>query len=182
MLERFEENPFLEKFYDNPDAHGFSVELSFLADRYKQMQSVIRSRNLFKQRMVSDYSFVKSLIFAKVNLPKDEFNLFKTMFTMMHAQLPQPEVVAILDPGRARQEAQIVKRGRTYEQSLPEGYLDRVATAYASHYRHARGSRVLWIDTSGLDFVTQPKALHLLKDAVLAPRKPGVHHLKVLAS
>ena len=114
-----------------------------MADRYKQMQSAIRGRNLFKQRMVSDYSFVKSLIFAKVNLPKDEFNLFKTMFTMMHAQLPQPEVVAILDPGRVRQEAQIVKRGRSYEQSLPEGYLDRVAAGYAAHYKHARGSRVL---------------------------------------
>ena len=62
------------------------------------MQAAIRGRNLFKQRIVSDYSFVKSLIFAKVNLPKDEFNLFKTMFTMMHAQLSQPEVVAILDP------------------------------------------------------------------------------------
>ena len=181
MLERFEENPFLEKFYDNPEAHGFSVELSFLADRYKQMQAAIRGRNLFKQRIVSDYSFVKSLIFAKVNLPKDEFNLFKTMFTMMHAQLPQPEVVAILDPGRVRQEAQIVKRGRSYEQALPEGYLDRVAAGYASHYKHARGSRILWIDTSDLDFVGQPQALFLLKDAVLAPRKPGVHRFKVTA-
>ena len=158
------------------------MELSFLADRYKQMQSAIRGRNLFKQRMVADYSFVKSLIFAKVNLPKDEFNLFKTMFTMMHAQLPQPEVVAILDPGRARQEAQILKRGRAYEKSLPEGYLDRVATGYASHYKHARGSRVLWIDTSELDFVTQTEALLLLKDAVIAPRKPGVHRFKLTAS
>jgi deoxyadenosine/deoxycytidine kinase len=115
-------------------------------------------------------------------LPKDEFNLFKTMFTMMHAQLPQPEVVAILEPGRARQEAQIVKRGRSYEQSLPDGYLDRVATGYASHFKHARGSRVLWIDTSDLNFVAQPEALLLLKDAVIAPRKPGVHRFKVTTS
>ena len=103
------------------------MELSFLADRYKQMQSAIKSRNLFKQRLVADYSFAKSLIFAKVNLPKDEFKLFNTMFQMMAAQLPQPEVIAILDPGRSKQEAQIVQRGREYEQNLPEGYLDRVA-------------------------------------------------------
>ena len=70
MLERFEENPFLEKFYENPEAHAFSVELSFLADRHKQMQGALKSRNLFKQRLVADYSFAKSLIFAKVNLPK----------------------------------------------------------------------------------------------------------------
>ena len=112
MLERFEENPFLEKFYKNPEVHAFSVELSFLADRYKQMQGALKSRNLFKQRLVADYSFAKSLIFAKVNLPKEEFKLFNTMFQMMAAQLPQPEVIAILDPGRTRQEAQIFQRGR----------------------------------------------------------------------
>ena len=179
MLERFEENPFLEKFYDNPDAHAFSVELSFLADRYKQMQGAIKSRNLFKQRLVSDYSFAKSLIFAKVNLPKAEFKLFNTMFQMMAAQLPQPEVVAILDPGRTRQEAQIVQRGRDYEQNLPEGYLDRVAKGYASHYKHHRGSRVLWVDTSALDFVARPEQLTVLRDAILIPRKPGVHRVTV---
>ncbi|MEE2919160.1 MAG: deoxynucleoside kinase [Bacteroidota bacterium] len=179
MLERFEENPFLEKFYDNPDAHAFSVELSFLADRYKQMQGAIKSRNLFKQRLVSDYSFAKSLIFAKVNLPKAEFKLFNTMFQMMAAQLPQPEVVAILDPGRTRQEAQIVQRGRDYEQNLPEGYLDRVAKGYASHYKHHRGSRVLWVDTSALDFVARPEQLTVLRDAILTPRKPGVHRVTV---
>jgi deoxyadenosine/deoxycytidine kinase len=177
MLERFEENPFLEKFYENPDAYGFSVELSFLADRYKQMQQAILGRNLFKQRLVCDYAFAKSLIFAKVNLPKEEFELFKTMFLMMAAQLPSPEVIAILDPGRAQQEAQILARGRSYEQALPEGYLDRVAKGYEQHFKHGRGSRVLWIDTSGVDFVAHPEEKKALRDLILEPRKPGVHRL-----
>ena len=179
MLERFEENPFLEKFYKNPEAHAFSVELSFLADRYKQMQGALKSRNLFKQRLVADYSFAKSLIFAKVNLPKDELKLFNTMFQMMAGQLPLPEVIAILDPGRTRQEAQIVQRGRDYEQNLPDGYLDRVAKGYAAHYKHHRGSRVLWVDTSALDFVARPEELTVLRDAILTPRKPGLHRLTV---
>ena len=179
MLERFEENPFLEKVYENPEAHAFSVELSFLADRYKQMQGALKSRNLFKQRLVADYSFAKSLIFAKVNLPKDEFKLFNTMFQMMAAQLPQPEIIAILDPGRTRQEAQIVQRGRDYEQNLPDGYLDRVAKGYAAHYKHHRRSRVLWVDTSALDFVARPEELTVLRDAILTPRKPGIHRLTV---
>lgn len=177
MLERFEENPFLEKFYENPEAHAFSVELSFLADRYKQMQGALKSRNLFKQRLVTDYSFAKSLIFAKVNLPMEEFKLFNTMFQMMAAQLPQPEVIAILNPGRTRQEAQIVQRGRDYEQNLPDGYLDRVAKGYASYYKHHRGSRVLWVDTSALDFVARPEELTVLRDVILTPRKPGIHRL-----
>ena len=179
MLERFEENPFLEKFYENPETHAFSVELSFLADRYKQMHGAIKSRNLFRQRLVADYSFAKSLIFAKVNLPKDEFKLFNTMFQMMAAQLPQPEIIAILNPGRERQETQIVQRGRDYEQNLPEGYLDRVAKGYESHYRHHRGSRVLWVDTSALDFVARPEELPVLRDAILTPRRAGVHYITV---
>ena len=181
MLERFEENPFLEKFYENPETHAFSVELSFLADRYKQMHGAIKSRHLFRQRLVADYSFAKRLLFAKVNLPKDEFKLFNTMFQMMAAQLPQPEIIAILNPGRKRQEAQIVQRGRDYEQNLPEGYLDRVAKGYESHYRHHRGSRVLWVDTSALDFVARPEELPVLRDAILTPRRPGVHHITVSA-
>ena len=181
MLERFEENPFLEKFYENPETHAFSVELSFLADRYKQMHGAIKSRNLFRQRLVADYSFAKSLIFAKVNLPKDEFKLFNTMFQMMAAQLPQPEIIAILNPGRERQETQLFQRGRDYEQNLPEGYLDRVAKGYESHYRHHRGSRVLWVDTSALDFVARPEELPVLRDAILTPRRPGVHHITVSA-
>ena len=99
------------------------------------------------------------------------------MFQMMAAQLPQPEVIAILDPGRVRQEAQIVQRGRDYEQNLPEGYLDRVAKGYEAHYRHHRGARVLWVDTSALDFVAQPEELTVLRDAILTPRKPGVHRI-----
>ena len=179
MLERFEENPFLEKFYENPEAHAFSVELSFLADRYKQMQGALKSRNLFKQRLVADYSFAKSLILPRSICPKTEFKLFNTMFQMMAAQLPQPEVIAILDPGRIRQEAQIVQRGRDYEQNLPDGYLDRVAKGYAAHYKHHRGSRVLWVDTSALDFVARPEELTVLRDAILTPRKPGIHRLTV---
>ena len=102
------------------------------------------------------------------------------MFTAMHAQLPQPEVVAILDPGGCARSPDC-ETGSVLRASASRGLLDRVAAGYASHYKHARGSRILWIDTSDLDFVGQPQALFLLKDAVLAPRKPGVHRFKVTA-
>ena len=178
ILERFEENPFLERFYEDPKSHAFSVELAFVADRFKQLREALGSRNLFRQQILADYSFAKSLIFAKANLPQSEFVLFRTMFRLMEAQVPQPEVIAILNPGIEKVKNQIVERGRSYEQDMPEGYLERVWSGYEEHYKFHRGSRVLWIDTSDLDFVKNNEDFEKLLTCILAPRKPGVYHVK----
>ncbi len=178
LLERFEENPFLERFYADPQNHAFSVELAFVSDRYRQMRDILGSRNLFRQRVVSDYSFAKSLIFAKANLPANEYRLFRTMYRLMEQQVAAPEVVAILDPNRERIRRQIVQRGRSYEQDLPGDYLDKIAYGYHKHYRYARGSRVLWVDTSEVDFVARPEEGERLAELILEPRKPGVYELK----
>ena len=176
MLERFEENPFLEKFYENPEAHAFSVELSFLADRYKQMQGAIKSRNL------------QAAPRGRLQF-REELDFRQGQFAQGRVQAVQHHVPndggAIAPAGNHRhprsgtfwQEAQIVQRGRDYEQNLPEGYLDRVAKGYEAHYRHHRGARVLWVDTSALDFVARPEELTVLRDAILTPRKPGVHRI-----
>lgn len=178
LLERFEENPFLERFYSDPDNHAFSVELAFVSDRYRQMREILGARNLFRQQVVSDYSFAKSLIFAKANLPANEFKLFRTMYKLMEQQVASPEVVAILDPNRERIRAQIQERGRSYEQDLPSDYLDKIAYGYHKYYRFARGSRILWIDTSDIDFVARPEDGEALAELILKPRKPGVYELK----
>ncbi len=178
LLERFAENPFLERFYADPDNHAFSVELAFVSDRYRQMREVLGARNLFRQRVISDYSFAKSLIFAKANLPANEYKLFRTMYRLMEEQVAQPEVIAILDRNRERIRDQIIQRGRSYEQDLPGDYLDKIAYGYHKHYRFARGSRVLWIDTSGIDFVARPEEGEQLAQLILQPRKPGVYELK----
>lgn len=175
ILEPFEDNPFLEKFYENPERYGFPVELSFLAQRFHQMKSAVEGRNLFQGALVSDYVFSKSLLFAKNNLPQDEFALFKHMFDLMIAQLPRPEVVLYLRPGRQRQREQIHARGRDYEQSIEDQYLDQIERAYEAHFRHARGSRVLWVDTSGLDFVQSTTDLSAIVSLLTRPWKPGVH-------
>ena len=177
ILERFEENPFLERFYKDPKSHAFSVELAFVADRFKQLREALGSRNLFRQRMVADYSFAKSLIFAKANLPRSEYVLFRTMIKLMEAQIPKPEVVAILNPGPDRVKTQILERGRSYEQDLPEGYLEKVSAGYDAHYQYHRGSRVLFIDTSKFDFVKRKEDFEKLLSCILTPRKPGVYNL-----
>lgn len=179
MLEEFEENPFLEPFYTDPERYALSVELTFLSDRYRQHKETLEKRNLFKPGLVADYSFAKSSIFAKANLPAPEFRLFNTMFKLMDEKMPKPEVIAILDPNRRKIRDQIIQRGRSYEQGLSDDYLDKVAYGYHKHYKYARGSRVLWIDTSGIDFVARPEEAFKLAEAVLAPRKPGVYEIEL---
>ena len=149
MLEQFQENPFLEKFYDDPERFALSVELAFVSDRYRQLRERLGARNLFRQVLVSDYAFVKSMIFAKANLPADEFKLFRTMFKLMDAQVAQPEVVAILDPNPEKIRRQIETRGRSYEQDMPQDYI-----------------------------VNRPADAKRLASLVLEPRKPGVYSLK----
>ncbi|MBT6162941.1 MAG: deoxynucleoside kinase [Crocinitomicaceae bacterium] len=178
MLEQFQENPFLEKFYDDPERFALSVELAFVSDRYRQLRERLGARNLFRQVLVSDYAFVKSMIFAKANLPADEFKLFRTMFKLMDAQVAQPEVVAILDPNPEKIRQQIETRGRSYEQDMPQDYLDKIAYHYQRHYRYARGSRILWIDSTDIDIVNRPADAKRLASLVLEPRKPGVYSLK----
>ena len=179
ILERFEENPFLERFYEDPKSNAFSVELAFLADRFKQLRQALGTRNLFRQKVIADYSFAKSLIFAKANLPNNEYVLFRTMFRLMEAQVPAPEVIAILNPGIEKVKEQILKRGRSYEKNLPKGYLEKVRAGYKSHYKHHRGSRVLNIDTSEIDFKGNPQDFEKLLSCILAPRRPGVYTLKI---
>ena len=178
MLEQFRENPFLEKFYDDPERFALSVELAFVSDRYRQLRERLGARNLFRQVLVSDYAFVKSMIFAKANLPADEFKLFRTMFKLMDAQVAQPEVVAILDPNPEKIRQQIETRGRSYEQDMPQDYLDKIAYHYQRHYRYARGSRILWIDSTDIDILNRPADAKRLASLVLEPRKPGVYSLK----
>jgi len=178
ILERFAENPFLERFYEDPESHGFSVELAFVADRFKQLGEVLGSRNLFRQHVIADYNFAKSLIFAKANLPKNEFSLFRTMFRLMEAQIPSPEVIAVLNPGLEKVKEQIKERGRSYEQDMPEGYLEKIEKGYLTYYKHHRGSRVLLIDTSELDFLENSEDYEKLFNSIVIPRKPGVYEIK----
>lgn len=182
MLEQFQENPFLEKFYADPERFALSVELAFVSDRYRQLRERLGARNLFRQLLIADYSFVKSLIFAKANLPAEEFKLFQTMFKLMDAQIAKPEVVAILNPNPEKIRRQIKKRGRSYEKDLPQAYLDKINEHYKRHYRYARGSRILWIDTSEIDFVSNPIEAEKLMRLILEPRIPGVYHLTITPS
>ncbi|MFM2136172.1 MAG: 2-amino-4-hydroxy-6-hydroxymethyldihydropteridine diphosphokinase, partial [Bacteroidota bacterium] len=123
VLERFADNPFLPKFYENQARYAFPLELSFLADRFQQLNDELRPRELFRQQTVADYILSKSLIFAGVTLKEDEFQLYQRLFHIIHSQLPRPDLLVYLHKDVDRLQENIRKRGRDYEQNIPDRYL-----------------------------------------------------------
>ena len=119
ILEEFADNPFLARFYENPGQYAFPVELFFMAERYKQLKELVHTRELFQTVTISDYLFSKSLLFAKINLPEEEYRLYQKLFEIIHSQLVQPDLLLFLHVPDGRLQENIRKRNRAYDQSLP---------------------------------------------------------------
>ncbi|NJK98380.1 MAG: deoxynucleoside kinase [Bacteroidales bacterium] len=153
VLERINENPFLAKFYDNPDRFAFQMELSFLADRYKQMNEELKDRDLFQPLTISDYYLMKSLIFSKINLGKDEFRLYRQVFDMMNQNAPKPDVYVYLHAPLNNLIKNIRNRGRFYEQRLQSDYLVKIQEGYMDFFKVNSELKILILDVSNLDFV-----------------------------
>ncbi|BCY27449.1 2-amino-4-hydroxy-6-hydroxymethyldihydropteridine diphosphokinase [Flavobacterium okayamense] len=153
VLERFADNPFLPKFYKDQNRYAFPLEMSFLADRYQQLTDDLSQFDLFKDFIVSDYHIVKSLIFAKVTLQEDEFRLYKTMFDIIHKEMPKPDLYVYLYQNTERLLTNIKKRGRNYEQEIPAEYLEKINRGYLDYIKTQTDLNVLIIDVSDFDFV-----------------------------
>lgn len=159
MLEEFKDNPFLPKFYENPKQHGFALELSFLAERYHQKRDELNKTDLFRPGIVSDYSFAKSLVFARINLDPDEFELYQNLFHIIHGRLAKPDLLVFLycDPQKSLR--QIKKRGRTYEQEISREYLEQINNGYLDFFRQQTGTRIVILNTDEVDFVSSSSDL-----------------------
>lgn len=153
VLERFADNPFLPKFYKDQNRYAFPLEMSFLADRYQQLSDDLAQFDLFKDFVVTDYHIFKSLIFAKVTLHEDEFRLYKTLFDIVHKEMPKPDLYVYLYQNTERLLANIKKRGRSYEQEIPAEYLEKINQGYLDYIKTQTNLNVLIIDVSDLDFV-----------------------------
>jgi len=159
ILEQFSDNPFLPKFYENPERHAFALELSFLAERYNQNRNELNHTDLFRPCVVADYSFAKSLIFAGINLPEDEFELYKNLFHIIHGRLPKPDLVVFLHCPEEKSIQQIKKRGRSYEQDIDIDYLRRITKGYLEFFRQQPETPVIILDTEHIDFVSSQSDL-----------------------
>ncbi|WP_299338414.1 2-amino-4-hydroxy-6-hydroxymethyldihydropteridine diphosphokinase [uncultured Psychroserpens sp.] len=153
ILERFADNPFLPKFYDEPQRYAFTLEMSFLADRYQQISDDLSQLDLFKDFIVSDYDIYKSLIFSKITLPEDEFKLYRKLFYLMYKDIAKPELYVYLYQNTERLQENIKKRGRDYEQNIDDEYLEKINSGYLDFLKKQTELNVKIIDISDKDFV-----------------------------
>jgi deoxyadenosine/deoxycytidine kinase len=168
VLESFDANPFLPKFYENREKYAFPVELSFMAERFQQLQDHLLAPDLFHDIVVSDYITEKSLIFAANTLSEDVFALYSKLFHIIFAQLPKPDLLVYLYASPEKLKQNIIKRGRDYEQNIEPDYLAQLQDGYLEHFKNEQNLRVLIIDVNNLDFVNNPadycQIISLLQD------------------
>jgi len=176
VLEQFADNPFLPKFYENPAQYAFPLELFFMAERYKQLKELIHTKDLFQQYTISDYLFTKCLLFAKVNLPEEEFRLYQKLFEIINQQIIQPDLLIYLHAPVSKLQANIKKRQRHYEQSIPDEYLFNLQQTY-THYIKQHNINTLFIDASNADFLGNEKQLKVVIDALEKDYEGGQHYL-----
>lgn len=153
VLERFADNPFLPKFYEDQSRYAFPLEMSFLADRYQQIADDLAQFDLFKDFIVADYHIFKSLIFAKVTLSDDEYRLYRKLFEIIYKEMPKPDLYIYLYQNTERLLENIKMRGRSYEQEIPAEYLDKINRGYLDYIKTQTDLNVLTIDVSDRDFV-----------------------------
>ncbi len=178
VLEEFAENPFLVKFYENPSQYAFPVELFFMAERYKQLKDLVGQQDLFQSITISDYLFTKCLLFAKVNLPSDEFRLYQRLFDIIHQQMIQPDLLIYLHSPVSRLQENIRKRNRPYEQNIPNDYLYSLQETY-THYIKQHNIKTLFIDASNADFLGNGKHLDTVLEALEQDYSEGQHYLSL---
>jgi len=178
ILEQFADNPFLAKFYENPAQNAFPLELFFMAERYKQLKELVHSADLFQSVTVSDYLFTKCLLFAKVNLPDQEFRLYQKLFDIINAQVVQPDILIYLHAPVSKLQANIRRRNRSYEQSIPDDYLFNIQEAYTNYIRQ-HNIRTLFIDVSNADFLDNKAHLKVVLDALDRDIGEGQHYFSL---
>lgn len=176
ILEAFADNPFLSKFYENPTQYAFPLELFFMAERYKQLKELIHTKDLFQSVTITDYLFTKCLLFAKVNLPEEEFRLYQKLFDIIHQQIPQPEILIYLHAPVNKLQMNIRKRNRPYEQAIPDEYLFKIQQTY-THYIKQHNIKTLFVDASNADFLGNEKHLKVITDALEKDFDYGQHYL-----
>ncbi|MCL4550797.1 MAG: deoxynucleoside kinase [Bacteroidetes bacterium] len=154
ILEQFEENPFLEKFYSDRKRYAFQTQMFFLINRYKQQQQ-LSQQELFSKYIVSDYIFEKDKIFAYLNLSGEELKLYENIFPLLEREIPKPDLVIFLQAGIDRLMANIKSRGRQFEKNLTRAYLTELSEAYNNFFFKYSTTPLLIVNTTDIDFVNR---------------------------
>lgn len=166
IFEQFEDNPFLPKFYENPERYSFPLELSFLADRYKQHKTALSNLDMFAPLSIADYYFPKSLIFAGVTLEKDEYTLYRQLFDIIYQQIPVPDLYVYIHSPVHRLLENIELRGRDYEKKIEGSYLKKIQDGYFEYMKSRTDMKILIIDSEKIDFVNNEKDYVFIKNLI----------------
>ncbi|MFY8021506.1 MAG: deoxynucleoside kinase [Bacteroidia bacterium] len=177
VLEEFEDNSFLPKFYKDARRYAFPLEMSFLAARFNQLKGQLNEQDLFNKYTVSDYLFAKCLLFSKVNLDEDEYELYSKVFGIIQLQLRKPDLLVYIHNPIEKLLWQIKNRGRAYEQEISSDYLESLQTAYFEYLNQQNDQRILILDCSALDYVNREQDYLLIKEAISQNYEMGIHTL-----
>ncbi len=176
ILEEFADNPFLPKFYENPGQYAFPLELFFMAERYKQLKDLLQTKDMFQNVTISDYLFTKCLLFAKVNLPDEEFRLYQKLFEIINPQIVQPDIVIYLHTPVKKLQENIKNRNRDYEQSIPNDYLFTLQETYTQYIKQ-HNIKTLYVDAGNADFLGNEEHMKVILDALDKEYENGQHYL-----
>lgn len=175
LLEKFSDNPYLAQFYDNPEKTAFPMELFFLGDRYKQLKEIVHTKDLFQHVTVSDYSLFKCLLFAKTNLPEDEFRMYQKLYDSIFPQIIQPEIVLYLHTPVRKLQEQIKKRNRPFELGISDQYLINLQEAYIQYMKQHAVKSII-IDCAEADFFGNEAHLQVVMNALDMDLEDGPHY------
>jgi len=158
IFEKVEDNPFLVKFYEDPETYAFQNQIFFLLSRYQQ-QRELSQQDLFNQNTVADYLFAKDKIFATLTLSSEELSLYQQLYELLDPRVPKPDLVVYLQARPEILYKRIKKRDKSYEKSVTLEYLKDVAQAYNRVFFHYDETPLLVVNTSEIDFVSSSKDL-----------------------
>ena len=152
VLEEYENNPFLEEFYNDPERFAFQTQLFFLMSRYRQQQD-LRQVDMFHNLLITDYMFVKDRLFASLNLDDKELSLYDTVANLLERNVLKPDVVIYLQADTQTLMRNIANRGRDFETNMSFEYLDALSQVYTEYFFKYQETPLIIINTNNIDFV-----------------------------
>lgn len=177
ILEEFEDNSFLPKFYKDPDRYAFPLEMSFLADRFYQLKNNSSNVDLFAPFTIADYYIIKSMVFARKTLKTDEFKLYQKLFEIIKQSINSPDLIVYLWNSVENLQKNIKKRGRDYELNISDKYLADIQESYFEFIKHQKDSRILVINTEGIDFLKYSEDYEWIKSVIFQDYPKGIHRI-----
>jgi deoxyadenosine/deoxycytidine kinase len=179
VLEKFEENPFLARFYEHPERYAFQTQIFFLLTRFKQLQQLAQ-QELFEEHVIADYIFEKDKIFAHLNLQDDELQLYDMLIASIERSIAPPDLVVYLQSGVDRLLANIRQRGREFERSMSRKYITDLNDGYNYFFFRYKGAPLLIVNATEIDFVNNESHLDDLVSEILKPDHVAIEYYSPL--